>query len=306
MEKRSGIYQIKNLVNGKLYIGQSIDLHKRKLGHFALLKNDKHANCHLQSSYNKYGKQNFIFEILLYCEHFQLTDHEQFFVDQYKKQGLLYNTRLKCVDSNRGFIFSDEARKNMSVAHKGKHPSEETKKNMSKAHSGKNNPMWGKKGKDSPNYGRKHTEEQRKNMSGENNPMYGKKGKGSLNYGRKHTKKSIEKMILNSPNVIEKEIVLQIIELLNKEVSARDIAKQLGISVGSVYKVKNGGYNKAYNLLEIQYNNGSRVITKAVVEDALKMMDSGMAQYKIADYLHICEGTVSKVKNGGYNEIYDL
>ena len=58
----SGIYKITNKVNGKFYIGSSVDLKDRWRRHRSHLKNGSHVNTHLQRSYNKYGKEAFIFE----------------------------------------------------------------------------------------------------------------------------------------------------------------------------------------------------------------------------------------------------
>lgn len=65
---KSGIYQIRNINNNKLYIGSAVNLIKRKNGHFSALFKNKHENNKLQNAYNKYGKETFIFEILEYCE----------------------------------------------------------------------------------------------------------------------------------------------------------------------------------------------------------------------------------------------
>ena len=35
---KSGIYKIRNLVNGKIYVGSAVDFDKRKREHFNLLK----------------------------------------------------------------------------------------------------------------------------------------------------------------------------------------------------------------------------------------------------------------------------
>jgi group I intron endonuclease len=59
-----GIYTIKNKVNGKVYVGQSISLRKRKHDHFRALRTNTHYNTHLQSSWNKYGEDNFTFEVV--------------------------------------------------------------------------------------------------------------------------------------------------------------------------------------------------------------------------------------------------
>ena len=44
----TGVYQIRNLVNGKTYIGStSRNFNIRNTEHFSLLRNGKHANNHL-------------------------------------------------------------------------------------------------------------------------------------------------------------------------------------------------------------------------------------------------------------------
>lgn len=60
------IYQITNLTNGKIYIGSSTCPSFRKRNHFNLLKKGLHQNKHLQAAYNKYGLENFKWDILKY------------------------------------------------------------------------------------------------------------------------------------------------------------------------------------------------------------------------------------------------
>ena len=59
MEKICGIYKITNKINGKCYIGQSNDIIKRWKTEYKWY----HINSHLQSAFNKYGLENFDFEI---------------------------------------------------------------------------------------------------------------------------------------------------------------------------------------------------------------------------------------------------
>lgn len=78
-EKISGIYKIECLVNGKVYIGQSINIKQRCGAHFSNLKNNRHDNIRLQRAYNKYGKDNFIFEIIEECNT-NLDDVEKYWI----------------------------------------------------------------------------------------------------------------------------------------------------------------------------------------------------------------------------------
>jgi len=158
----SGIYRIENLQADKRYFGQSVTLHKREKEHLSMFKRGFHDNSHFQNAWNKYGEDAFKFSIMIYCEPFELTKYEQFFVNLYPPEKL-YNIRRECVDSNFGLRHSDEAREKMSVAKKGIYPSEETCAKNSEAHRGNTNLL-----------GYKHTEEARAKMSGENNHNFGK------------------------------------------------------------------------------------------------------------------------------------
>lgn len=61
--------------------------------------------------------------------------------------------------------FSEEHRRKLSEAHKGKRFSEETRRRMSEAKRGKNNPWYGKRGENHPRYGKHHSEEARRKIS---------------------------------------------------------------------------------------------------------------------------------------------
>lgn len=181
----SGIYCIKNRINGKTYIGQSINLNKRKNIHYYYLNNNKHDNAHLQYAWNKYGENNFEFEILLYCEPFELIKYEQFFVNSYIPE-MVYNIRLECVETNSGIKFSEEIREKLRKAHGGKnhhlygkHHSEETKKRMSEAQK-----------RNKSRLGRHISEETREKMSKSN------KGRIPWNKGKTgiYTEEAIKKM----------------------------------------------------------------------------------------------------------------
>lgn len=116
-----GIYQIKNCVNGKSYIGSTIDLKRRKQEHFYILRNNTHDNIHLQRAYNKYGKNNFKFNVLLKCANNELIMAEQIFMNVFKPE---YNIR-SVAKNNLGFKHSNETKEKIGKIHKGKKLSKE-------------------------------------------------------------------------------------------------------------------------------------------------------------------------------------
>lgn len=75
-----GIYLISNLINNKIYVGQSINIEKRWRQHKRELRNNIHENKKLQNAWNKYGEENFEFSIACECEEKQLNTLEQYYV----------------------------------------------------------------------------------------------------------------------------------------------------------------------------------------------------------------------------------
>lgn len=118
MRRCSGIYQIRNIVNGNLYIGQSINLDNRRRGHFESLRKGNHHNTVLQKAFNKYGEQNLLFEILIYLDADKeiLTLFEQRFMDILKP---IYNL-CPTAGSYLGYHHTAETRKKIGKIGKGR------------------------------------------------------------------------------------------------------------------------------------------------------------------------------------------
>ena len=75
-----GIYKITNLINNKVYIGQSINIEKRWTRH----KSDsKHKHEPLYKAIRKYGLENFKFEVIEECSLIQLDDLEVKWIKYY-------------------------------------------------------------------------------------------------------------------------------------------------------------------------------------------------------------------------------
>lgn len=114
--KVSGIYAITNKATGKLYIGESLDIYRRwHEEHISQLRKNRHYNKALQKDFNKYGEENFSFEIL---ERYSGDDPistkakililESYFITQFKKSGInLYNSENTLVEILGGNIIPE-------------------------------------------------------------------------------------------------------------------------------------------------------------------------------------------------------
>lgn len=80
-----GIYKITNQINGKSYIGKSVDIEDRWMRHRsrAFQKNDNQYNSYLYRAIRKYQLCNFTFEVVEECSMEELDDKEIFYIDLY-------------------------------------------------------------------------------------------------------------------------------------------------------------------------------------------------------------------------------
>lgn len=150
--KESGIYEIVNIDTGKKYIGSSVDLKRRLHEHEYRLKNGKHRNEHLQNAWNKYGADSFKFNVLEVCDKDIIRIREKEYFQKHNWDDL-YN-----IDPNpelNGITITDEVRQKLSEANKGK-----------------NSPFYGKKHSDETIHkmseakkGKKHSEETIRKLS---------------------------------------------------------------------------------------------------------------------------------------------
>ena len=102
---QTGIYEIVNTVNGKRYVGSSVNIASRWKSHLRELRRGTHHAKHLQHSFNIYGEEKFILVIVRYCERDDLLYYEQEELDS----GFDYNSS-PTAGNTLGFKFSPEAR----------------------------------------------------------------------------------------------------------------------------------------------------------------------------------------------------
>jgi predicted GIY-YIG superfamily endonuclease len=132
------IYKITNIINRKFYIGSTEDYFKRRQNHKYNLRHNCHPNQYLQSSFNKHGETNFIFEIVEYCEITNLIEREQYCLDLYQT----YNNKIgynlsPTAGRTTGIICSEETKSKIGKANKERYKngfSEEHIKNIKLNH----------------------------------------------------------------------------------------------------------------------------------------------------------------------------
>jgi group I intron endonuclease len=175
-EKISGIYEIRNNVNGKVYIGQSIDIHLRNNQEINKLNKGKFHNEHLQSAWNKYGKDNFIFNTIIY----ELNEDQ---LDEYE---------IAIIKFTKSYI--KEYGYNKTFGGEGGSPTEETRKKLSEAVSGENNPNWGKHPSPETIEKISKSEKGKVGLKGKDNPMFGKTGLQHPKYGMEVSQETRKKL----------------------------------------------------------------------------------------------------------------
>jgi group I intron endonuclease len=135
-----GVYEIVNTVNGKRYIGSSVNINRRWGGHRNDLDKGNHRNSHLQHAWNKYGKDCFTFTILECCDRNVLTNREQFYLDTILPEYNIYPNAGSSLGV-KGYIPWNKGKKGTQIPwNKGLklHPlSDEHKYKLSQSHKGK-------------------------------------------------------------------------------------------------------------------------------------------------------------------------
>lgn len=119
LSNKSGIYGIRNLINNKIYIGSSRNIHSRITNHKCLLRKNKHKNIYLQNSYNKYGLLNFLFFKIEICELEMLLELESKYINFYSSSDPKFGFNMIHIDKDtKRNTHSDKSRRKMSESGK--------------------------------------------------------------------------------------------------------------------------------------------------------------------------------------------
>ena len=127
---KSGVYLWKNLINGKSYVGSSVNLYRRFKSYFNInyLTTSSAKTMLINKALAKYGYSNFNLYILEYCKKLDVLVREQYFINIIQPE---YNI-LKTAGSVLGFKHKLETRLKISAIKKGLKHTEDTKAKISK------------------------------------------------------------------------------------------------------------------------------------------------------------------------------
>lgn len=79
-----GIYKITNKINGKIYIGKSLNIERRWKEHIRHSKDEFSKRKPLiHRAINKYGPDNFVFEVIQECNMEDLNNLEKYYINEY-------------------------------------------------------------------------------------------------------------------------------------------------------------------------------------------------------------------------------
>ena len=199
MKNICGIYQIKNMLNGKVYVGSSNNIRERINFHFRNLIKNKHYNPYLQYAFNKNQKKSFKSSVIEICDEGDLEQKEQYWINKRKAcdERYGYNVSRNTKAFFRGLHHTRKSRNKIAKKLIGKKRSKSTIRAMRQGHK---------------NMSAKTRKERSYNIS---KALKGKKQKKSTTLARKRT---IKKMSPRKIKIWRNKITRQLIgRKLSKE-----------------------------------------------------------------------------------------
>lgn len=98
-----GIYKITNKINGKSYVGQSKNIEERWRHH-----RSSKLKYPLYLAFQKYGLENFTWEVLEECSILELNEKELYYIKKYDSTNFGYNQTLQCSSAGHPIIFTND------------------------------------------------------------------------------------------------------------------------------------------------------------------------------------------------------
>jgi len=87
-----GVYEIRCEPTGGRYVGASVNMVKRIREHFYRLEKGIHRNRRLRPAYEKFGKESFSSEVMLYCDPINLEMYWKQIIEKLQPEFNIVNT----------------------------------------------------------------------------------------------------------------------------------------------------------------------------------------------------------------------
>jgi group I intron endonuclease len=251
------IYKITNVVNGKVYVGQTINYDKRKNSHISKLINGTHHNEHLQKSFNIHGIKSFAFEVIKECYESELDLLEIKYIKELDAINNGYNLMHGGQANNR--YFSKETREKMSNARKGMKFSDSHREKLRIVNLGKK-------------------------MSIE-----------SINKNRESHLLINSNGEKNNNAVISDKVAFDIVLDLINGFSVNDLSEKYSVSKDIVYNLLYFKSYKHILVEErIKLSNINKKMLNEKIEKAIELYSSGYSQNEISKILKISRNTIRR------------
>lgn len=257
--KIAGIYKITNLIDGKIYIGQTVNYKKREKRHLNSLKNGNHHNEHLQRAFDKYGEKSFKIELIEKCDAKELDKKEKRYIKEF--DACNHDKGYNMMFGGQQFRnFTNEVRRKMSEACKGRSFSNEHKKKIGIAHAGRTIPRESVEKSIA-------TKKRLKVHCGEKNP---------------------NALISDS---VAKKITIKLLSGF----PVKTIAEQFQVSTDVVYNIM---YNRSYTHImpdvREELKNRTTILQDDKIESAINLYLQGNSQNEVAKILNISRNTLRR------------
>jgi len=137
------IYKAINLVNGRCYIGQTIQKLENRQKHHIRASRENYDNMVFHKAIRKYGIDNISWEILCECSDKNEMDFmEKYFIRFYNSKTPNGYNITDGGDGCFGYKHTEKHKKYIGEKLKGYKHSEEAKKRMGESGRGKKNAIW--------------------------------------------------------------------------------------------------------------------------------------------------------------------
>jgi group I intron endonuclease len=139
----SNIYRITNIINSKIYIGQTQRKVKTRWTEHKSHANKGHTNNLLSNAIRKYPSECWIVDTLEVVDNDISDIREKFWIDVFKSN--IKENGYNLTEGGRiQYILTEYSRSIMSIKRKNRVTKEITRQRLSEAHKGVNNVMYGK------------------------------------------------------------------------------------------------------------------------------------------------------------------